>query len=161
MGVGSLRPAARVAWTSGAGKPNVLNIMVVDSGLSGSRHTRPAAAASASLSSETPHGKAAGPEGSTETLISSGTANGAESPRDAEGMVPLMTPTMMHRGVQTYDRCGQVRCQRFDKRGLGRPWRARAGGARRGEDRSRRWQLGQKNVERPLCTIRTSGVPQF
>src|SRR5262245_12754982 len=154
IGVGSLRPAARVAWTSGAGKPNVLNIMVVDSGLSGSRHTWPAAPASASLAMETPHGKAAGPDGSTETLIASGPANDAGSACDAEGMVPLMTPAMMHRGVRGDDRCGQVRCQRLDKRRPDRRRRGRAGVARRGERPSRRWQLGQKNVERPPCTIR-------
>src|SRR5262245_11656848 len=105
IGVGSLRPAARVAWTSGAGKPNVLNIIVVDSGLSGSRQTWPTALASAGRASETPHGKGAGPTGSMETLTPLGAANDAESACDAEGMVPLISPAMMHRRDRADDRC--------------------------------------------------------
>ena len=95
MGVGSFKPAVRVAWTSGAGSPSVLNIIVVDSGLSGSRHNGLLAAVEARGVGETPHGTATAPAGSMETFAPSGGANGAELPCAEAGTTPSISTHMM------------------------------------------------------------------
>jgi hypothetical protein len=56
----------------------VLNIIVVDSGLSGSRHNGNFAVVEAGMVGETPHGTAAPPVDSMETFGPSGAAKVAE-----------------------------------------------------------------------------------